>query len=136
MSYKRRYGRPANMKTVLAIDDDPDILDFVTMVLAPYYTVKTGSSGSHCLELANSVNPDVIILDVIMAHLCDGLDCLRELKEQPSTKNIPIVMMTSVNEVYDYKSQIEESFYPHDRWMDKPVKPDVLLRTVRDMIGA
>lgn len=126
----------SDMKTVLAIDDDPDVLDFVTMVLAPYYNVKTGSSGSQCLELANSVNPDVILLDVIMSHLCDGLDCLRKLKEQPSTKSIPVAMLTSVNDVYDYRSQIEESFYAHDRWMDKPVKPEVLLRTIREMIGA
>jgi hypothetical protein len=44
-------------------------------------------------------------------------------------------MMTSVNESYDYRTQIEESFYPHDRWLNKPVKPDVLLRTVREVAG-
>ena len=80
--------------------------------------------------------PNVIILDVIMAHLGNGLYCLRKLKELPKTKRIPVIMMTSVNDVYDYRSQIEASFYDHDRWLDKPVKADVLLRTVQEIVGA
>jgi putative two-component system response regulator len=126
----------AERKTVLAIDDDPDILEFVKSILSPHYDVKTGFSGDECLELAQSVIPDVILLDVIMVHLGDGLDCLRKLKGLRTTKNIPVIMMTSVNEVYDYRSQIEASFYAHDRWLDKPVKADVLLKTVREVLGA
>jgi CheY-like chemotaxis protein len=124
------------LKTVLAIDDDPDVLQFVESVLSPHFNVKTGFCGSDCLKIAESVHPDVILLDVIMAHLGDGLDCLRKLKESAATKMIPVVMMTSVHEAYDYRSQIEASFYDHDRWLDKPVAPDVLLKTVRDIIGA
>jgi putative two-component system response regulator len=126
----------AERKTVLAIDDDPDVLEFVETVLSPHYEVRTGSSGTQCLELAGSILPDVILLDVIMGHLSDGLDCLRKLKGQPSTKHIPVIMLTSVNDVYDYRSQIEESFYDHDRWLDKPVKPDVLLEAVRGALAS
>jgi putative two-component system response regulator len=125
----------AEKKIVLAVDDDPDILEFVKTVLSPQYNVKTGSSGDQCLELAGSVQPDIILLDVIMTHLGDGLDCLRELKKRPGTKHIPVIMMTSVNDVYDYRSQIEASFYEHDRWLDKPVKSDILLKTIREVIG-
>ncbi len=125
----------AERKTVLAVDDDADALEFIKSVLSPHYEVKTGSSGAECLELAGSLLPDVIILDVIMAHLGDGLDCLRKLKELPSTRSIPVIMVTSVNDVYDYRSQIQGSFYDHDRWLDKPVKSDVLLRTVQEIIG-
>jgi putative two-component system response regulator len=123
-------------KTVLAIDDDPDILLFVESVLSPHYNVKTGFCGSDCLKAAESVLPDLILLDVIMTHLGDGLDCLHKLKESQTTRKIPVIMMTSVNEVYDYRSQIEASFYDHDRWLDKPVAPDVLLKTVREIIGS
>jgi CheY-like chemotaxis protein len=125
----------AESKTVLAIDDDPDVLEFIKSVLSPYYNVKTGCSGDECLGLVGSILPDVILLDVIMTHLGDGLDCLRKLKEMPSTKDIPVVMMTSVNEVYDYRSQVEASFYEHDSWLDKPVKPDALLKTIREIVG-
>ena len=61
--------------------------------------------------------------------------CLRTIKQNPATERIPVIMMTSVNDVYDYRSQIEESFFPHDRWLDKPVKPEVLLQTVREILG-
>jgi CheY-like chemotaxis protein len=125
----------AEKKVVLAIDDDPDILEYEKSILSPYYTVRTGCSGDECIALAGSIRPDVILLDVIMTHLADGLDCLRKLKGQPETKHIPVVMMTSVSEVYDYRTQIEASFYDHDRWMDKPVNPEILLKTVRELIG-
>ncbi len=126
----------ADRKTVLAIDDDPDVLEYVKSVLSPHYNIETGFSGGECLRLAGSVHPDVILLDVIMTHLGDGLDCLRKLKEEPATKGIPVIMMTSVHEVYDYRSQIEASFYNHDRWLDKPVKAEVLLKTVSEIIGS
>jgi putative two-component system response regulator len=126
----------ADRKTVLAIDDDPDVLEFIQSVLSPYYSVKTGCSGRECLDLVESVFPDVILLDVIMTHLGDGLDCLRKLKELPASQQIPVIMMTSVNDVYDYRSQVEASFYKHDRWIDKPVKPEILLKTVREILSA
>lgn len=125
----------AQKKTVLAIDDDPDILEFVKSVLAPHYEVKTGFSGQECLDMLAQARPDAILLDVIMTHLADGLDCVRAIKENPDTRSIPVIMMTSVNEVYDYRSQIDESFYAHDRWLDKPVTAQVLLKTVREVLG-
>jgi CheY-like chemotaxis protein len=119
----------------LAIDDDPDVLEFVKSALSPYYDVHTGFSGAECIQLAGSMAPDLILLDVIMAHLGDGLDCLKKLKGSPQTRQIPVITMTSVSDVYDYRSQIDESFYEHDRWLDKPVKADVLLKTVQEIIG-
>jgi len=125
----------AGMKTVLVVDDDVDALAFATSVLSKHYRVVTASSGRECMDAIGPERPDVILLDVIMAHLSEGLDCLRVIKENAATKGIPVIMMTSVNDVYDYRSQIDESFFPHDRWLDKPVKPDVLLRTVREVLG-
>lgn len=124
------------MKTVLVVDDDEDVLAFVNSVLSNHYRVMTALSGHECIEALGRERPDVILLDVIMTHLSDGLDCLRSIKQNPATKRIPVIMMTSVNDVYDYRSQIEESFFPHDRWLDKPVKPEVLLTTVREVLGA
>ena len=122
-------------KTVLVVDDDEDILAFVKSVLSKHYRVVTAYSGQECIETLGVERPHAILLDVIMTHLSEGFDCLRAIKENPATKAIPVIMMTSVNEVYDYRSQIEESFFPHDRWLDKPVKPEALLRTVREVLG-
>ena len=122
-------------KTVLVVDDDEDVLAFVKSVLSRHYRVATASCGRECIEALARERPDLILLDVIMTHLSDGFDCLRSIKENPATKGIPVIMMTSVNEVYDYRSQIEESFFPHDRWLDKPVAPEVLLRSIREVLG-
>ena len=123
------------MKKVLVVDDDQDILEQAKAALGRHYVIVTGTSGKECLDLIGPERPDLIILDVIMAHLGDGLDCLKSLKADPASQKIPVMMMTSVNDVYDYRSQIEASFYPHDRWLDKPVKSDVLLKAVREMLG-
>jgi len=122
-------------KTVLVVDDDEDVLAFVNSVLSKHYRVITAESGNECIEALGQERPDVILLDVIMTHLSDGFDCLRRIKQDPATQGIPVVMMTSVNDVYDYRSQIEESFFPHDRWLDKPVKAEVLLKTLREVLG-
>ena len=125
----------AGMRSVLVVDDDEDVLALVTSALSKHYHVMTASSGRECIEVLGGEHPDVILLDVIMTHLSDGLDCLRRIKGNPATKGIPVIMMTSVNDVYDYRTQIEESFFPHDRWLDKPVQPEVLLKTIREVLG-
>jgi CheY-like chemotaxis protein len=130
-----KKGAMVGPKTVLVVDDDDDVLAFVNSVASKHYRVVTAVSGPECIETLGRERPDVILLDVIMTHLSDGFDCLRSIKQNPATKGIPVVMMTSVNEVYDYRSQIEESFFPHDRWLDKPVKPEVLLKTLRQVLG-
>jgi putative two-component system response regulator len=122
-------------KSIVVVDDDPDIVEFVTSVLSPFYNVRIGCCSSDCFKLVEDNPPDMILLDVIMAHLSDGLDCLRRLKESPKTNQIPVVMIARVNEIYDYRSQIDASHFNHDRWLDKPVKPDVLLQTVREVLG-
>jgi CheY-like chemotaxis protein len=122
-------------KTVLAIDDDPDILEVVKSVLSPFYRVIIGGSGKECFELIGNVVPDLILLDVMMAHLSEGFDCVEKIKSNPATKHIPIVMMTSVDQVYDYRTQIDESHFPYNRWLNKPVEADVLLKTVREILG-
>jgi CheY-like chemotaxis protein len=130
-----KEGIMVGMKSVLVVDDDEDVLAFVTSVLSKHYRVVPAFSGRECMEALGRERPDAILLDVIMTHLSDGFDCLRRIKEDPATKAIPVIMMTSVSEVYDYRSQIEESFFPHDRWLDKPVKPEVLLETLREVLA-
>jgi CheY-like chemotaxis protein len=66
----------------------------------------------------------------MMSHLSDGLDLTRELKENENTRDIPVIMLTGVTEVYDYRTQTDSSFFPHDCWLDKPVKPEELIKAV------
>lgn len=124
-----------NKRKILVVDDDPDCLEFARVVLSPRYEVRTVLSTAQCRTELQARKPDLILLDVMMTHLSDGLDLTRELKANADTRDIPVVMLTNVTEVYDYRTQVDESFFPHDRWLDKPVKPEVLMKTVRDVLG-
>jgi two-component system alkaline phosphatase synthesis response regulator PhoP len=122
-------------KRVLLVDDDDDILSQLELVIGREYQVATALSGSECLAAVTAQKPDLIVLDVIMDNLGDGLETAKKLKESRETAAIPIIMLTSVNESYDFRTQVDAGYYPNDRWLDKPVKPDAVLREIKALIG-
>src|SRR5262249_8173549 len=80
--------------TVLAVDDDPIVLELMDAVLGPEdFTVVKAGSGQEGLELARTRHPDVIVLDLLMPDL-DGFQVLGELKGNPATAHIPIIILT------------------------------------------
>ena len=122
-------------KTVLVVDDDMDILKQIDAALRGTYTVVTASSGQECIQHVKKARPDCIVMDVMMHELCEGLETAKALKAAQDTAGIPIIMLTSVNESYDYRSQTDANYFPHDTWLDKPVKPQKLLAEVSRLIG-
>lgn len=123
-------------KTVLLVDDDPDILTQMSAALRTRYEVRTASSGKDCLAAVAASKPDCIVMDVMMGEMCEGLETAKLLKSAPATRTLPILMLTSVNQSYDYRAQVDASYFPHDTWLDKPVKGETLLREVTQLIGA
>ncbi|WP_129631289.1 response regulator [Candidatus Oscillochloris fontis] len=86
--------RTLQTRIILVIDDDPAVLDLVPRVLAhPGLHFETATSGAEGLELATALLPDLIILDVLLPEL-DGWDVLRQLKANPETTNIPVLMQS------------------------------------------
>jgi CheY-like chemotaxis protein len=80
--------------TVLAVDDDPIVLELMDAVLGPEdFTVLKAGSGREGLDLARERHPDVIVLDLLMPDL-DGFQVLDELKGDPETAHIPIIILT------------------------------------------
>jgi signal transduction histidine kinase/CheY-like chemotaxis protein len=80
--------------TVLVIDDDVDMLDMLQRFLQKEgFQVTTASSGVEGLRLARELHPAAITLDVLMPHV-DGWKVLKTLKSEPETKDIPVVMIT------------------------------------------
>jgi len=124
-----------NTKRILLVDDDDDILSQLELVIGKEYEVATAMSGSECLAAVAAQKPDLIVLDVIMDNLGDGLETAKKLKESPETADIPVIMLTSVNESYDFRTQVDSGYYPNNRWLDKPVKPDTVLKEIKALIG-
>jgi len=121
-------------KTVLLVDDDEDLLEQLRVVIAKEFATDSAYSGDEALKKVAEKNYDAIVMDVMMQSLSDGLDTAKKLKEDVKTSDIPIVMLTSVNKHYDYRSQIDESYFPNDKWLDKPVDPAELMRELKKLI--
>lgn len=85
-------------KRVLAVDDEPDVLMIVrTALQSEGFDVETAANGKDCLEIATENPPDLIILDVMMPGM-SGFDVLKELKAEPATSTVPVIMLTGLSE--------------------------------------
>jgi CheY-like chemotaxis protein len=83
------------------------------------------------------VRPDLIILDVMMRTSQEGFELSRELKHNAKFKDIPILMLTAVKQKtgLDFKTEAgDQSWLPVEEFLDKPVKPNVLLEKVEDLL--
>ena len=109
-SSKQQLEKPANIfasntkeesgnkNTILVIDDDPTIHDLLTRFLSKKgFEVKTTTSGAEGVELAKKLQPEAITLDVMMPGM-DGWSVLASLKAHPQTADIPVIMMTMVDD--------------------------------------
>ena len=123
---------------ILIIDDDPDITEAMKMVLENQgYSVDNAVDGSEGLEKIQAYKPNLIILDVMMNTMREGFLLSREIKNDPQYSTIPLLMITSVKEVtgIDFKEAAgDEDWLPVEEFLDKPVKPDVLVDKVKALL--
>jgi DNA-binding response OmpR family regulator len=123
---------------ILVVDDDPDILDAVTMILESQgYEVSTARDGIEGLATLKAENPDLMILDLMMPKM-DGFAVCKELQDPrwSKFKAIPILILTSVREEasrrrYELETGLELDV---DDYIEKPMSPDVLLERVSRLI--
>ena len=79
---------------VLIVDDEPHMLRLTELSLKKGgFEILIGRNGREALEIAARERPDLIVMDVVMPEL-DGLTALRQLKENPDTATIPVIMLT------------------------------------------
>jgi len=123
---------------ILIVDDDPDITEAMRIVLENQgYIVDSARDGTEGMERLQAAKPDLIILDVMMNTLSEGFSIARELKKNPRYKHIPVLMVTAVKERtgIDFKSAAgDETWLPVEAYMDKPVKPEMLLKKVSELL--
>ena len=123
---------------ILIIDDDSDITEAMKVVLENEgYTIDSAKDSSKGMERIKAAKPDLIILDVMMDTQDEGFLLSRELKKQPKYKHIPILMVTSVKEKtgIDFETAAgDETWLPVEGYLNKPVKPEVLLDKVRTLL--
>ena len=124
-------------KKVLMIDDDPEFVEAISNLLdAKGYDVHTASNGKDGVAAAKAENPDIILLDVMMTTKHEGFDVARELHDDATTKETPIVMMTGIRKEMNlpFGFEPDEAWLPEKQVLEKPVKPQNLLNAVEEHI--
>jgi len=119
-------------KKILVIEDDRDIRDTVTYVLEADGYEVTASDNSRILKSLPDINPDLILLDNWLtdwASDASGQQISKELKSDPNTSHIPIIILSAVNNV----AEIAEAGLA-DAYIKKPFDVDELLAMVKKYI--
>ncbi len=122
-------------RTILLVDDDDVFVEAVSAVLEGRYRVRRAANGTEGLRMIAEERPDLVILDVMMDHLSEGFDVARKLRNDPATADLPIIMLTGVDQVYNVRMEVDESWVPCDRYLEKPVAPGELLEQVAEVLG-
>ena len=120
--------------TILIIDDDIDLVEILRMTLENEdYAVIDAQSGDRGLEMANSLNPDLILLDVMMGSLDEGFQVAYKLRQGENTRDIPILMLTAVADQtgFAFDPGKDADFLPVNEFLEKPISPRQLIDTVR-----
>ncbi len=123
---------------ILVVDDDPDILDALAMILESQgYQICTARDGIEGLANLKAERPDLMILDLLMPKM-DGFAVCKELQDPrwSKSKDMPILILTSVREDasrrrYELETGLELNV---DDYVEKPISPDILLQRVERLI--
>ena len=119
------------MKTILIIDDEVDFANTIKMRLeASGYSVICANEGKSGLEAARKNNPDVILLDLIMTEM-NGFLVLSELKKDPYTAAIPVIIVTAK---LDTEYALDAENLGADAYLSKPVKIADLEATLKKFL--
>lgn len=117
--------------TVLVVDDTPDNLTLMSGLLKDKYKVKIANNGERALKVATTgTPPDIILLDIMMPVM-DGYETCRHLKENPETRDIPVVFLTAKAEVEDEMKGFELGAVDY---ITKPISPPIVMARVQTQL--
>ncbi|MDQ5905517.1 MAG: cyclic di-GMP phosphodiesterase [Pseudomonadota bacterium] len=117
-------GKP----TVMVVDDTPDNLSLMNLLLKDHYTIRIANSGERALKLAATGSPpDLILLDIMMPGM-DGYEVCRHLKADPKMRDIPVIFLTAKSDAEDEKKGLELGAIDY---ITKPISPPIVLARVK-----
>lgn len=115
-------------KTILVVDDTGENLTVIGGLLQPFFRVRVANSGMRALKVARSdPRPDLILLDVMMPEM-DGYAVLAELRQDPYTRDIPVMFVTAMDGDQDEEYGLSLGAVDY---ITKPIRPAILLARVR-----
>ncbi len=112
--------------TVLIVDDESYIREFLAQILSKHFRIAFAKDGKEALEMAKTVKPAIIVLDVLMPGQ-NGIETCKKLREQRESEEIPVIMLTAVNEP---EQRIKAFNAGADDYLAKPFLPEELIARI------
>ena len=119
-------------KRILVIDDDSDFTYAVRMTLEDEgYLVEEAKSGAEGLEKMRANTPDLVLMDVMMANPLDGYYTTQEIADDPTLRNVPILMVSSIADTPYLASFPTDQYLQIAEFVSKPIEPATLLSKIK-----
>ena len=120
------------MKKVVIIDDEKDVVTYLAaMLLDNDYEVHTATNGKAGFDLVKQLKPDLVCLDILMPGET-GVSLFRKIRSSAGLKKIPVIIISGMS----FGDEVGNGdLRPPEHYMEKPVRPDQFLETVRSVIG-
>jgi putative two-component system response regulator len=120
-----------NRPTILIVDDTPENLTVLGELLQPTYRVRAANSGRRALQIAaGELQPDLILLDVMMPEM-DGYAVLGRLREDPRTRDIPVIFVTAMDATEDEERGLDGGAVDY---ITKPLRPAIVTARIRTQL--
>ncbi len=116
---------------ILLVDDEPTNLRILRHILQDHYTLSFAKSGQAALELVEKEEIDLILLDVMMPNMT-GIEVCQKLKQNPVTKEIPVIFVTALRDAGDEERGFEIGAVDY---ITKPVVPAIVLARVKNHLS-
>jgi len=118
----------SHTKKIVYIEDDPEMIDLVELILNRHgFSVKGAHGGRQGIDVVRQMNPDLVLLDLMMPDL-DGWDVYQQLKADDATKAIPVIVITAKAQSIDKVLGLHIAKV--DDYISKPFRPQELLDSV------
>ena len=122
-------------KKILIVDDEQDVLTYFEAVFQDNgFDTVSAEDGIEGFELAKLEKPDLIVLDITMPKQ-SGLKTYRQYKRHPGLKNIPVIIVTAVNDSFKVLFDELEGLELPKRFFNKPIDPLELVKVVAEILS-
>ena len=119
---------------VLVVDDNNDTVETISTVLeSAGFDVIPADSGSACRQLIETCDPDILILDVMLDTLTEGLTVYCDIRGNPRFDDIPIILISAIDREIGFPIDLNSA--SKDVFLEKPIDPSYLVTSIEHLIG-
>ena len=126
------------MAKILIIDDDIDFTEATKVILeSRNYEVISADNTNEGLNLLESENPHLLILDIMMENKAAGIIISRQIRKNPKFQKLPILMLSGIRDQtgFFFPGELKsDKFLPVNEFLEKPALPEILLEKVEELL--